>query len=144
MNDDTTPTLTDEAPPEVAPLHPDLLPTLQELDQDISGEQKFCRQASDSLQAFQVRWGSDVAVSDGYRSAIVALDNMASILEGAHTRLTQEATRTVMEKVSTAQHLQTAQAAREYAIAWAETPPPPAEPPPDPPADPVLAYSPGV
>ena len=114
---------TEDPPPEVAPLHPELLPTLQELDQDISGEQKFCRQASESLRAFEVRWGTDVAVSDGYRSAIVALDNMHSILEGAHTRLAQEATRTVMEKVTTADMLQTAQAARDSALAWAETPP---------------------
>lgn len=131
MTDTMTDTMT-EAPPEVAPVHPELLPTLQELDQDISGETKFCRQASESLRAFRVRWTNDVAVGDGYLAAIVALDNMASILTGAHDRLAQEATRTVMEQVTAAQHLQAAQVARDAAIAWAETPPETPDPPPDP------------
>lgn len=125
-----------EAPPEVAPVHPELLPTLQELDQDISGETKFCRQAADALRSFETRWGLDHAVADGYRSAITALDNMASILAGAHGRLTEDATRTVMERVSAASQAEAAQVARDAALAWTATaaPPPTGTPPPAAPA----------
>lgn len=115
----------DEPPPEVAPLHPELLPTLQELDQDITGEKKFCLQAADSLRAFQSRWPNDFAVSDGYASCLTALDNMQSILDGAHGRLASDATQRVMGAVAQAQASQQAQAARDAAIAWAQTPPPP-------------------
>ena len=143
MNDDTTPTLTDEAPPAVAPLHPELAATLAELDRDLSGELKFCQQAAASLRAFQVRWLTDYPVADGYGSAVLALENMTSILTGAQARATQAVTQQFLATDAEVQAAQTAQAARVHAITWAETPvPPPA--PPDPPADPVLAYSPGV
>ena len=125
------PVATEDPPPEVTPLHPDLAAALTQLDQDITGEMKFCRQAADSLRAFQVRYPNDVAVADGYASAIVALDNMQSILAGMQARAGQDATTRILGAVATVQSAQTAQAAREHAFAWTEMPPP-EPPPPDP------------
>jgi hypothetical protein len=122
---------TTETPPEpLIVADPVLMETLAQLDQDVSGEAKFCTQAAESLRAFQFRWGSDHAVQDAYGHAILALDTMASVLSGLLTRQTQALTRDVVTASTQAQQAATAQTARDHALAWAETPPPP-------PADPV-------
>jgi hypothetical protein len=120
-----------ETPP--APLivaDPVLMETLAQLDQDVSGEAKFCAQAADSLRAFQARWTNDLAVQDAYGHAILALDTMASVLSGLLTRQTQALTQEAVTAATQAHAAAAAAGARTQAIAWAETPPPP-------PADPV-------
>ena len=104
--------------------------TLASLDRDVSGEVKFCQQAAEALRAFQARWTSDLAVEDGYGTAIQALDNMRSILDGAQTRWTQEVTRQVLGRQEAARRQEYAKVEREHAVEWAEKPPPvPPEPP---------------
>ena len=118
-------------PPEAkqpAPLlvmDPVLRDSLEALDRDVSGEIRFCRQAADALRSFQYRWSTDAPVEDGYGKAIQALENLDSILRGAEIRTTEEVTRKVLGRLGATQHARKAEAAREHAVQWGDTPVPP-------------------
>jgi hypothetical protein len=109
-------------------MDPVLMEALTSLDRDISGEQKFCRNALEALRAFQARWSTDNAVCDGYGQAMKALENMDSILTGAGIRTTENVTRSVLARKDAAQTKAKADVAREHAVAWAEQPVPQPEP----------------
>lgn len=110
-----------EPAPVIDPL---LQETLATLDRDISGEMKFCHNALEALRAFQARWSTDNAVTDGYGQAMKALENMNSILTGAQARTTENVTRTVLGRKEAAMNAAKADVAREHATAWAEQPMP--------------------
>lgn len=118
-------------PPEMTPppdpllvMDPVLRDSLEALDRDVNGEIRFCRQAAEALRSFQYRWSTDAPVEDGYGKAIQALENLDSILRGAEIRTTEDVTRKVLGRLGAAQHARTAEAAREHAVQWAETPVP--------------------
>jgi hypothetical protein len=92
---------------------PVLMETLAQLDQDVSGEAKFCAQAAESLRAFQARWSNDHAVQDAYGHAILALDTMPAVLSGLLRRQTQQLTQDVVTAAGQAQQTATAPPAPE-------------------------------